>query len=149
MVGEAGFEPATSWSQTRRATGLRHSPDAARISDLIRLLIRLDAADDVVRSFQIRGAHEDLKERPRRDAPVAYGEVMGRQLHDPALDTFIREREPREVGGRPCVRLIRLYQLVCTRRISRVRVGAPGEPDGRRDGSHHQRDGDHDQPTGV
>jgi hypothetical protein len=25
-VGAAGFEPATSWSQTRRATGLRHTP---------------------------------------------------------------------------------------------------------------------------
>src|SRR2546428_4867425 len=26
-VGAAGFEPATSWSQTRRATGLRHTPN--------------------------------------------------------------------------------------------------------------------------
>ena len=26
MVGETGFEPATSWSQTRRATRLRYSP---------------------------------------------------------------------------------------------------------------------------
>ncbi len=32
MVGETGFEPATSCSQSRRATGLRHSPtlDALR-----------------------------------------------------------------------------------------------------------------------
>ena len=26
FVGETGFEPATLWSQTRCATGLRHSP---------------------------------------------------------------------------------------------------------------------------
>ena len=26
-VGETGFEPATLWSQTRCATGLRHSPN--------------------------------------------------------------------------------------------------------------------------
>ncbi len=26
-VGAAGFEPAASWSQTRRATGLRHTPN--------------------------------------------------------------------------------------------------------------------------
>ena len=25
-IGAAGFEPATSWSQTRRAPGLRHAP---------------------------------------------------------------------------------------------------------------------------
>ena len=29
MVGEAGFEPTASCSQSRRATGLRHSPDGA------------------------------------------------------------------------------------------------------------------------
>ena len=28
MVGETGFEPATLWSQTRCAAGLRHSPTA-------------------------------------------------------------------------------------------------------------------------
>ncbi len=26
VVGETGFEPATPWSQTRCATGLRYSP---------------------------------------------------------------------------------------------------------------------------
>lgn len=26
VVGETGFEPAASWSQTMRATNLRHSP---------------------------------------------------------------------------------------------------------------------------
>ena len=26
MVGAIGFEPTTSWSQTRRATGLRYAP---------------------------------------------------------------------------------------------------------------------------
>ena len=26
MVGARGFEPPTSWSQTRRATGLRYAP---------------------------------------------------------------------------------------------------------------------------
>lgn len=25
-VGATGFEPATTWSQTRRATGLRYTP---------------------------------------------------------------------------------------------------------------------------
>ena len=29
MVGAAGFEPATLWSQTRCATGLRYSPQYA------------------------------------------------------------------------------------------------------------------------
>ena len=26
LVGATGFEPATTWSQTRRATGLRYTP---------------------------------------------------------------------------------------------------------------------------
>ena len=26
QIGAPGFEPGTSWSQTRRATGLRHAP---------------------------------------------------------------------------------------------------------------------------
>lgn len=26
FVGATGFEPATTWSQTRRATGLRYTP---------------------------------------------------------------------------------------------------------------------------
>ena len=29
MVGKTGFEPATLWSQTRYATGLRYTPNAA------------------------------------------------------------------------------------------------------------------------
>ena len=29
MVGAIGFEPTTSWSQTRRATGLRYAPTYA------------------------------------------------------------------------------------------------------------------------
>ncbi len=28
VVGAAGFEPATSWPQTKRATGLRYAPEA-------------------------------------------------------------------------------------------------------------------------
>ncbi len=32
MVGETGFEPATPWSQTRCATGLRYSPIRGTIS---------------------------------------------------------------------------------------------------------------------
>ena len=28
FVGATGFEPATTWSQTRRATGLRYTPFA-------------------------------------------------------------------------------------------------------------------------
>src|SRR5262245_4980670 len=31
-IGAAGFEPATSWSQTRRATGLRHAPKCSTTS---------------------------------------------------------------------------------------------------------------------
>ena len=27
MVGTTGFEPATSWSQTKRSTGLSHAPN--------------------------------------------------------------------------------------------------------------------------
>ena len=37
MVGETGFEPATSCSQSRRATGLRHSPNrSAVVSEAMR-----------------------------------------------------------------------------------------------------------------
>ena len=32
FVGETGFEPATLWSQTRCATGLRYSPFCAVLS---------------------------------------------------------------------------------------------------------------------
>ena len=35
LVGATGFEPATSWSQTRRATRLRYAP--ARMSACVRL----------------------------------------------------------------------------------------------------------------
>ena len=28
VVGATGFEPATTWSQTRSATGLRYTPNA-------------------------------------------------------------------------------------------------------------------------
>ena len=37
MVGVAGFEPATLWSQTRCATRLRYTPNAV----LIRIIIDL------------------------------------------------------------------------------------------------------------
>jgi hypothetical protein len=30
-VGVAGFEPTTSWSQTRRDTGLRYTPNTKRV----------------------------------------------------------------------------------------------------------------------
>ncbi len=30
IVGKTGFEPATPWSQTRCATGLRYFPDSLR-----------------------------------------------------------------------------------------------------------------------
>ncbi len=33
FVGETGFEPATPWSQTRCATGLRYSPKPYRLSE--------------------------------------------------------------------------------------------------------------------
>ena len=36
MVGAIGFEPTTSWSQTRRATGLRYAPTVIRESQIIR-----------------------------------------------------------------------------------------------------------------
>ena len=32
MVGAIGFEPTTSWSQTRRATGLRYAPTVKQTS---------------------------------------------------------------------------------------------------------------------
>ena len=32
-VGVAGFEPTTSWSQTRRDTGLRYTPNVLSFSD--------------------------------------------------------------------------------------------------------------------
>jgi hypothetical protein len=31
MVGAAGFEPAASWSQTKRAAKLRHAPKAGML----------------------------------------------------------------------------------------------------------------------
>jgi hypothetical protein len=36
LVGKTGFEPATPWSQTRCATGLRYFPDGATRSTPIR-----------------------------------------------------------------------------------------------------------------
>ena len=33
MVGATGFEPATTWSQTRSATGLRYTPKSGRSGD--------------------------------------------------------------------------------------------------------------------
>ena len=47
FVGAAGFEPATPWSQTRCATGLRHAPNGAKI-----------------RTFRVK-----CQARPRRSRP--------------------------------------------------------------------------------
>ncbi len=40
-VGATGFEPATTWSQTRRATGLRYTPFDVNLhmSELLKKLI--------------------------------------------------------------------------------------------------------------
>lgn len=40
-VGATGFEPATTWSQTRRATGLRYTPYDINLhmSELLKKLI--------------------------------------------------------------------------------------------------------------
>lgn len=57
-VGAAGFEPATSWSQTRRATGLRHTP----------ILLASSCADaklPAVTSIQTRA--DGAKAPPRAD----------------------------------------------------------------------------------
>ena len=35
FVGETGFEPATPWSQTRCATGLRYSPNSFFESEIL------------------------------------------------------------------------------------------------------------------
>ncbi len=35
-VGAPGFEPGTSWSQTRRATKLRYAPSGAREANEVR-----------------------------------------------------------------------------------------------------------------
>jgi hypothetical protein len=37
MVGVAGFEPATLWSQTRCATRLRYTPNAVLIQHLFNI----------------------------------------------------------------------------------------------------------------
>ena len=46
-IGAAGFEPATSWSQTRRATGLRHAPKRSRTGT--------DKTDRLTVSYPARG----------------------------------------------------------------------------------------------
>ncbi len=40
FVGETGFEPATPWSQTRCATGLRYSPNLIDIAVNFFLAVR-------------------------------------------------------------------------------------------------------------
>ena len=44
VVGETGFEPATSCSQSKRATGLRHSPSAGALDGVIAQVYPADVA---------------------------------------------------------------------------------------------------------
>src|SRR5438046_4551150 len=63
-IGAAGFEPAASWSQTRRATRLRHTP------------IRLDAscvdAKLPRKAKLLHPAQQHLDQRPEGTAPVGH-----------------------------------------------------------------------------
>ena len=51
VVGAAGFEPATFWSQTRRATRLRYAPDAARFRYTVRFCAASEATAHPGRQF--------------------------------------------------------------------------------------------------
>ena len=53
MVGETGFEPATSWSQTRRATRLRYSPKES----LFNAIVHGVHHESITRDIQIRVVH--------------------------------------------------------------------------------------------
>ena len=71
MVGETGFEPATSWSQTRRATRLRYSPKAPMFNAIVRPVhhesIPRDNSLGVVHNGSVYGERNDhyLSAAPR------------------------------------------------------------------------------------
>ena len=64
MVGETGFEPATSWSQTRRATRLRYSPKESLSNAIVRGVhhesFTRDNMPGVVHNKSNIGDHDDL-----------------------------------------------------------------------------------------
>ena len=54
-VGVTGFEPATTWSQTRCATGLRYAPNATA-----KLAIFFDIATILTKFFIFNSIHSGL-----------------------------------------------------------------------------------------
>ena len=54
-VGVTGFEPATTWSQTRCATGLRYAPNATA-----KLAIFFDIATILTKFFIFNSNHSGL-----------------------------------------------------------------------------------------
>src|SRR5438034_103257 len=100
-IGAAGFEPATSWSQTRRATGLRHTP--------LRTVFRRQDTKTQDKLL-LRAPEEYLDERPEcpaavRDAVLRrrgslteghpqLGRVKQRVVAEPARPSGLRQDNP-------------------------------------------------------
>ena len=51
MVGATGFEPATTWSQTRSATGLRYTPNVILLIASAKVSIFADITKEMSQYF--------------------------------------------------------------------------------------------------
>ena len=77
FVGVTGFEPATTWSQTRCATGLRYAPIAVSLSnDCAKLIVFIGSCKNFfifLSSVIYIFVYESLKEYEKDKAYISFG----------------------------------------------------------------------------
>ena len=78
LVGVEGFEPPTSCSQSKRATGLRYTPRSAHSA--VTSMSRQLCFEQVSRAFGLSGRHSHLKEVANEAGKACYR----RDLQKPA-----------------------------------------------------------------